>query len=228
MRSHDPRLSDIIKEISETITATNKQAKSAKELAQGVFGSLDPQKTEREAEVLCEIESARHYKEKILMSQKDELEHLLKGLRDSIVFSETLLSEGSEVEIVKSFKAVQTRLESLINGMATTPLLPVTDALIEFEREEDWIDSEGILINDVGCVITSENISVGRSQANKRSNENVPLDWEYSFDVILANKKGSILVIDGPLPSSFEMKVEGPSKDVKVHSFPHSQLKIEK
>ena len=55
---------------------------------------------DREAALISDAETIKHQMEKELQLQKDDLEFLLSGIRHAVLFSEALVKEGSETEIV--------------------------------------------------------------------------------------------------------------------------------
>ena len=57
--------------------------------------------------------TTKHQKEKELQLQKDELEFLMSEIRHAVLFSEALVKEGSEIEIVASHQQVVTRMATL-------------------------------------------------------------------------------------------------------------------
>ena len=57
--------------------------------------------------------TTKHQKEKELQLQKDELEFLLTGIRHAVAFSEAMVKEGSDFEIVSGHQQVVTRMATL-------------------------------------------------------------------------------------------------------------------
>ena len=64
---------------------------------------------DREAALIGEVETIKHQKEKELDLQKDEVEFLVSGIRHAVLFSEALVKEGSDLEVVASHQQVITR-----------------------------------------------------------------------------------------------------------------------
>ena len=68
---------------------------------------------DREAVLINDVETIQHQKEKELQLQKDELEFLLSGIRHAVLFSEAMMKEGSDTEIVASHRQVVARMATL-------------------------------------------------------------------------------------------------------------------
>ena len=64
--------------------------------------------------------------------QKDELEFLLSGIRQAVMFSEAMMKEGSNVEIVAGHHQVVSRMATLTSEREKSQLEPVTEAQVEF------------------------------------------------------------------------------------------------
>lgn len=204
----------------EALTATSQHAKMAEEQVHQVFEGLNPSRDEREAQLLTEIETQRHQKQKALMLQKDELEFLLEAIRDALDFCGRLLKEGSETEIVSSHWGVLSRMDTLNKEMMQIQSLePINDPRIEFEREGDWVDSKGKAFSDVGCIVTSWDLAVEKSEINRRTNATLPLNEMYFFHVALANKTGDRGFMNEPKAPYFEVVVKGITGKVKVGFF---------
>lgn len=195
------------------------QARVAEEQVHQMFERLNPARDERGATLLQEIEAARHQKEKALRLQKDELEFWLSGIRDVASFGEWLLREGSKAEIAASQRAVKTRLQTLIKGKERAMLEPATDTLIALEKEDDWVNSAGDVISNVGCISTNESISAASSRMSGSPEANITRNREYSFQVTFGDKKGrEITTLDNQSLSCLVVKIDGPTTDPKVSS----------
>jgi len=131
VKGHDSRLTQAISAVDKVIGEVNTQAKEVEKEVHAACEKLREMVNEREAQLLSEIETARHQKEKDLVSQKHHLEFLLVGIRESTQFGEVLVKEGSESEIVASQKEVVSRLTSL--GQETERSLQPTDSTIAFD-----------------------------------------------------------------------------------------------
>ena len=95
---------------------------------------------DREAALIGEVETIKHQKEKELDLQKDEVEFLVSGIRHAVLFSEALVKEGSDLEVVASHQQVITRVTTLSREREQASIEPVTDADIEFVGKEEGED----------------------------------------------------------------------------------------
>lgn len=201
-----------------------KQAKATEEQVRQVFTQLKTLLDERETELLGEIEKDRHHKEKEWIIQKNRLEASLRGLQDSLCFGERLLAEGSGTEIVSSYKPIAGRLETLANDMKKVPTPPATDKIVEFAEGERGVEDARKMIKGFGemvatavVAISVERSNVIRKEIGYYGNDPIPIGQVYSIDVVLVDQKGA-MVVNISDPSPVEVRVEGPSKNVKVKS----------
>ena len=88
--------------IATTLVGVREQAKVTEGDIHSTINHLISLLRDREAALMSDVETARHQKEKELQLQKDELEFLLSGIRHGVLFSEALMKEGSDTEIVAS------------------------------------------------------------------------------------------------------------------------------
>jgi len=110
-------LFEAIKVIATTMSEVRKQAKvteneihsTIEKLISTVTGML----RDREAVLISDVETVRHQKEKDLQLQKDELEFLLSGIQQAVLFSEAMMKEGSDTKIVASHQQVVSRMTTL-------------------------------------------------------------------------------------------------------------------
>ena len=105
---------------------------------------------DREAVLISDAETGRHQKEKELKLQKDELEFLLSGIRQAVLFSEAMMKEGSDTEIVASHLQVVARMATLTSEREKAQLEPVTDAGIEFVGVEEDGELLSSVIKELG------------------------------------------------------------------------------
>ena len=127
-------LFEAIKAIATTMSEVREQAKvteneihsTIESLISTVIGML----RDREAVLINDVETVRHQKEKELQLQKDELEFLLSGIRQAVLFSEAMVKEGSDTEIVASHHQVVARMATLTSEREKAQLEPVTGAEI--------------------------------------------------------------------------------------------------
>jgi len=96
VKGHDGSLAQAISAVDKVIGEVNTQAKEVEKEIHAACEKLREMVNEREAQLLSEVETVRHEKEKELVSQKHHLEFLLVGIRESAQFGEVLVKEGSE------------------------------------------------------------------------------------------------------------------------------------
>ena len=96
MKDHDGSLAQAISAVDKVIGEVATQAKQVEKEIHSACEKLREMVNEREAQLLSEVETVRHEKEKELVSQKHHLEFLLVGIRESAQFGEALVNEGSE------------------------------------------------------------------------------------------------------------------------------------
>ena len=138
MKGHDGSLAQAISAVDKVIGEENTQAKQGEREIHSACEKVREMVNEREAQLLSEVETVRHEKEKELVSQKHHLEFLLVRIRESAQFGEVLVKEGSESEIVASQKAVVSRLTSLIKRRrrARWSLPPIPRLCLREMRED--------------------------------------------------------------------------------------------
>ena len=64
---------------------------------------------DQEVALINSAETARHQKEKELQLQKEELEFLLSGIRQAMLFSKAVVQDGSKTEVVAGHHQVVAR-----------------------------------------------------------------------------------------------------------------------
>jgi len=79
----------------------------------------------------------QHQKEKELQLQKDDLEFLLSGIRQAVLFSDAMVKEGSEAEFVSGQQQVAARMSTLTKERAKAQLEAVVATTIEVARKEE-------------------------------------------------------------------------------------------
>jgi len=137
--------------VDKVIGEVNTQAKEVEKEIHSACEKLRETVNEREAQLLSEVETVRHEKEKKLVSQKHHLEFLLVGIRESTAFGEVLLKEGSESEIVASQKEVVSRLTTLGYEKEKSQMEPATDSTIVFEGDAGGLRQVGEAIKEYFC-----------------------------------------------------------------------------
>ena len=141
----------------------------------------------REVVLINDVETIKYHKEKELQLQKDELEFLLSGIRHAVLFSEALVKEGSDTEIVASDHQVVTRMATLTNEREKLFLEPVTYPEIEFDG---GVEQLSCAIRNLGTVVAT-GISVEQSIISTQAGRNHQINQAYSFRVILVCQKGT-------------------------------------
>ena len=86
--------------------------------------------TEREEEILTQVNNIYRMKSKTLEIQLDELEMMLGNLNSSIDFTESLLRHGNEAEVMLVKKQMTQRLQDL--NSQKLEYLPLEDDLIDY------------------------------------------------------------------------------------------------
>ena len=156
MKKDDVDLFEAIKVIATTMSGVREQAKvteneiysTIERLISAVTGML----RDREAALIGDVETVRHQKEKELQLQKDELEFLLSGIRQAVMFSEAMIKEGSDTEIVAGHQQVVSRMATLTSEREKAQLEPVTEAQIEFVGVEEGVELVSSVIKELGTV----------------------------------------------------------------------------
>jgi len=176
----------------------------------------------REAQLLSEVETVRHEKEKELVSQKHRLEFLLVGIRESTQFGEVLVKEGSESEIVASQKEVVSRLTTLGHEKEKSQMEPATDSTIVFEGDAGGLRQVGEVIEGFGSVV-SRNISAEKSSIEGQPSGSISINQAVSFKVTVVDKKRNRVTSSpkrkGIIPFAVEITLNGnqqQQKEVKI------------
>ena len=156
MKGHDGDLAQAIFAVDKVIGEVNTQAKQVEKEIHAACEKLREMVNEREAQLVSEVETVRHEKEKELVSQKHHLEFLLVGIRESTQFGEVLVKEGSESEIVASQKEVVSRLTTLGQEKEKSQMEPATDSTIAFEGDAGGLGQVGEVIKGFGCVVSRD------------------------------------------------------------------------
>ena len=170
MKGHDGTLAQAISVVDKVIGEVNTEAKQVEKEIHAACEKLREMVNEREAQLLSEVETVGHEKEKELVSQKHHLEFLLVGIRESTQFGEVLVKEGSESEIVASQKDVVSRLTSLGLEKEKSQMEPATDSTIVFWGDPGGIGQVGEAIKVFGSVV-SRDISAEKSTVGGQPSE---------------------------------------------------------
>ena len=127
------------------------QAKATEEEIHSTIEKLISLLRNREVVLINDVETIKHQKETELQLQKDEIEFLLAGIRHAVLFSEAMMKEGSDTEIVASHRQVVARITTLTNEREKAQLEPVTDAKIEFIGGGSQLDSAIRELSEGSC-----------------------------------------------------------------------------
>jgi len=169
------------------MVGVREQAKATEEEIHSTIEKLISLLRDQEFALLSDVETTRHRKEKEL--QKDELEFLLSGVRHAVFFSEALVKEGSETEIVSGHKQVVARMSTLAKEREKVHLGPVVDAEIEFVGGKEGVETLRPVIKGLGTVVSVE-ISTEQSILEAPTWTNHLINQPYSFKVTFMDKKG--------------------------------------
>jgi len=99
--------------IATTMSGVREQAKVTEDEIHSTIERLISLLRDREVVLINDVETIKHQKEKELQLQKDEVEFLLAGIRHAVLFSEAMMKEGSDTEIVASHHQVVARMTTL-------------------------------------------------------------------------------------------------------------------
>ena len=177
--------------IANTMVGVLEQAKVTEDeihstinrLIASVIGML----RDREAVLVSEVETIKHHQEKELQMQKDELEFLLSGIRHAVLFSEAMVKEGSDIEIVAGHHQVVARMATLTRERENAELEPVTGAELEFDGEVEQLST---VIKNLGAVFAT-GISAEQSIIVAHSESHHQINQAYSFKIIFVDQKGT-------------------------------------
>ena len=187
MKDHDGSLAQAISAVDKVIGEVATQAKQVEKEIHSACEKLREMVNEREAQLLSEVETVRHEKEKELVSQKHHLEFLLVGIRESTQFGEVLVKEGSESEIMASQKEVVSRLTSLGHEKEKSQMEPATDSTIVFERDEGLRQVEKV-IKVFGSVV-SRDISAEKSSIEGQPSGSISINQVVSSRFLLLTRR---------------------------------------
>jgi len=190
------------------MSGVREQAKATEEQIHSTIENLISLLRDREAALINEVEKAKHHKEKELQLQKDELEFLLSGIRQAVLFSEAMVKEeGSETEIVAGHKQVMARMGTLTMEREKAPLDPVTEAEIEFVGSQEGVDLLSSVIKELGTVV-STGIFAEQSTIETPTGAHHLINQPHSFKVMFVHQTGT--------------KACFATSDAQVSKWPHS------
>jgi len=172
------------------MSGVREQAKATEEEIHSTIEKLISLLRDREVALLSDVETTKHQKEKELHLQKEELEFLLSGIRHVVLFSEAMMKEGSETEIVSGHQQVVARMSTLTKEQEKAQLDPVTDAEIEFVGGKEGVETLCSVIKGLGTVMTNQGISSEHSAiTDAPTKTNHKINQAYSFEVIFKDKE---------------------------------------
>ena len=201
--------------IAATMSGVREQTKAIEDKIHSTIERLISLLRDREVVLINDVETMKHQKEKELQLQKDEIEFLLAGIRHAVLFSEAMMKEGSDTEIVASHHQVVARMATLTREREKAQFEPVTDAEIKFiGGQGSQLDSA---IREFGAVVA---IGISAEQSiieTPQTRSNSQINQAYSFKVILVDKKGNKVSkeVVNKAVKGLAVEVAGPSK-VKV------------
>jgi len=205
--------------IAATMSGVREHAKATEDEIHSAIEGLISLLRYREVVLINDVETIKHQKEKELQLQKDEVEFLLAGIRHAVLFSEAMMKEGSDTEIVSSHHQVVARMATLTSEREKAQLEPVTDAEIKFiGGEGSQLDSA---IRELESVVVATGISAEQSTIETPQTGNKSyVNQSYSFKVILVDKKGNKAPKEVVIKAvkGLAVEVAGPSK-VKVQRY---------
>ena len=128
------RIDEAVLEVSGSLDALRENARVAEEFTESAFAQVREDLEQRLAQLLQEIETARHQKEKELRLQKEALEGVAFEIAHSSQFTQAFLQNGTSSEVALGHQRVLARLETL----AEIPCVfqPVKSSTIEFAPDE--------------------------------------------------------------------------------------------
>ena len=188
MKGHDGSLAQAISAVDKVIGEVNTQAKQVEKEIHTACERLREMVNEREAQLLSEVETVRHEKEKELVSQKHHLEFLLVGIRESTQFGEVLVKEGNESEIVASQKEVVSRLTTLGQEKEKSQMEPATDSTIVFQGDAGGLRQVGEVIKGFGFVV-SRDISAEKSSIEGQPSGSISINQVVSSRFLLLTRR---------------------------------------
>ena len=171
---------------------------------------------DREVALISDVEAVKYQKEKEPQLQKDELEFLLSGIRHAVLFSEAMMKEGSETEIVAGHQQVVTRMSTLTKEREKAQLEPVSDEIVFVGGKKKGLAAMSSVIKDLGTVVNTS-ISAEQSTIEKSRVVSHLVNQPSSFKVTLVDKTGKKAAMEmlSKAVKRIVVEVMGPSK-VKV------------
>jgi len=219
VKGHDGSLVQAISAVDKVIGEVNTQAEQVEKEIHSACEKLRELMNERETQLLREVETVRHEKEKELVGQKNHLEFLLVGIRESTQFGEVLVKQGSKGEIVASQKNVVSRLTTLGQEKEKSQMEPVTDFVIVFEGDTGGLRQVGEVIKGLGSIV-SKDISTEKSSVEGQPSGSVVITQVVSFKVLVVDKKGNRVTSSpkgqGIIPFVVEITLNGNQQQQQV------------
>jgi len=124
-------LGTAVARLGGSLETLRQNALVAQASVEATFAEIREDLAERQAQILQDIEEARHNQEKKLRLQKEDLEGHVLEVTQTLQYTEAFLREGTDAEIVLGYVPVLTRLETL--SAADCALDPVASATLDFK-----------------------------------------------------------------------------------------------
>ena len=162
---------------------------------------------ERQAEILNELETKKHQKQKALKLQKEELEMIKSGIEAATSLTQATLKDGTDVEILVTENQLKQRLTHLKD--AKLQMQPVKNGKLSFITTN--LDSTVKAIKSFGF-ITNHSISADKSYLEGHDqirNNSLLIDTLFTFKMIALDDKGEKL--QQATIHDFEIDIIGPS-----------------
>jgi len=189
VQGHAGKLQVSLRAIDDTLGEVGTQAEATETEIHSQFEQLRELVNEREAQLLGDVDDTRHQKEKDLRAQKDQLEFLLAGVRESSTFAGILAGEGTDAEVLAAHRQVLARLTGLEAEKEKCRLEPVRDATLELVGAGQAEEALRTLVR-----IGSQDISLDASVVEVQSlATSVIVGQQFSLRVTVVDRRGKKL-----------------------------------
>ena len=211
LSNRDSELARAVELVFNTAEQVRQHAKVAEEEIRRMFATLRAEFDRVEATVLGDVGQTLTRKEKDLMLQKDDLDFVLTGTRQSAEFARSLAAVGKDDEVVQSKKLVMTRLQTLRDQ--PTFLQPVHDHVVDFDSA--WYQ-QGLLA-DLGrvAVQVTAGISNEHSLVERNTSPGAPsptVNKPFSFRIVAVNSLGQPVKHAPGAEIPFSVELNGPTR----------------
>ena len=196
-----------------------KNRQKTEEKIQQTFEELASILQEQKNELLGELELQKVQKEKELDLQREGHDFILSGIHHSLQFVNTLLQEGTDVEIAVCKKDILTRFQTLL-GISFEEE-PIEEATLSFVGEKGTSAKMKSFVSNLGSIVSHE-ISVTETKIeldNQKTAFNIKEKFTFSILPYLKGERVSTKSL------SFSVKILGPDQiEVEIIFFSFSQL----